>query len=129
MKPASKRGIIPIEVTQMSERLLTPEEVAARLAVSPKSIREWLRSRKLKGVKAGRLWRVKEDEIEAFLVVPAKLRQPRTATALRGAERAEFIRALKGKYASTGHVVEDFLREKRAETEREDKQQEERRKR
>jgi len=49
------------------EKLLTPEEVADRLAVSPKSIREWLRQGKLKGVRAGRLWRIRERDLEAFL--------------------------------------------------------------
>lgn len=49
------------------DRLLTPEEVAEILAVSPKSIREWLRQGKLKGVKAGRLWRIRECDLEAFL--------------------------------------------------------------
>lgn len=39
------------------EKLLTPEEVAERLAVSPKSIRKWLREGKLKDVRVGRLWR------------------------------------------------------------------------
>ncbi len=49
------------------DRLLTPEEAAERLAVSPKSIREWLRQGKLKGVRAGRLWRIRERDLEAFL--------------------------------------------------------------
>jgi excisionase family DNA binding protein len=49
------------------EKLLTPEEAAERLAVSPKSIREWLRQGKLKGVRAGRLWRIRERDLEAFL--------------------------------------------------------------
>ncbi|MCG0278535.1 MAG: helix-turn-helix domain-containing protein [Thermanaeromonas sp.] len=49
------------------DRLLTPEEAAEILAVSPKSIREWLRQGKLKGVKAGRLWRIRERDLEAFL--------------------------------------------------------------
>ena len=51
----------------MVERLLTPEEAADRLAVSPKSIREWLRRGKLRGVRAGRLWRIRERDLEAFL--------------------------------------------------------------
>jgi len=51
----------------MSEKLLTPEEVAERLVVSPKSIREWLRIGKLRGVKVGRLWRIRERDLEAFL--------------------------------------------------------------
>jgi len=49
------------------DKLLTPQEAAEKLAVSTKSIREWLRLGKLKGVKAGRLWRIREHDLEAFL--------------------------------------------------------------
>jgi excisionase family DNA binding protein len=49
------------------EILLAPEEAAARISVSPRSIREWLRKGKIKGVKAGRLWRIREKELEKFL--------------------------------------------------------------
>ncbi len=51
----------------MAEKLLTPEDAAERLAVSPKSIRDWLRAGKLKGVKAGKLWRIHESDLEDFL--------------------------------------------------------------
>jgi excisionase family DNA binding protein len=51
----------------MAGRLLTPEQAASRLAVSSRSIREWLRSGKLKGVKAGKLWRIRDNDIEDFL--------------------------------------------------------------
>lgn len=51
----------------MAERLLTPEEAAERLVVSPKTIRDWLRQGKLKGVKTGKLWRIRERDLEAFL--------------------------------------------------------------
>ncbi len=51
----------------MVEKLLTPEEVAEHLAVSPKSIRKWLREGKLRGVRVGRLWRIRERDLEAFL--------------------------------------------------------------
>ncbi len=51
----------------MAERLLTLEEVAERLAVAPKTIRDWLREGKLKGLKVGKLWRVREQDLEAFL--------------------------------------------------------------
>jgi excisionase family DNA binding protein len=51
----------------MAGRLLTPEQAASRLAVSSRSIREWLRSGKLKGVKAGKLWRIRDSDIEDFL--------------------------------------------------------------
>lgn len=53
----------------MAERLMTPEEAAYRLAVSPKSVREWLRQGKLGGVRAGRLWRVRERDLDRFLTM------------------------------------------------------------
>jgi excisionase family DNA binding protein len=49
------------------DELLTPEEAATRLKVSRLTIGDWLRSGKLKGVKVGRLWRVRERDLENFL--------------------------------------------------------------
>jgi excisionase family DNA binding protein len=69
----------------MSERYLTPEEVAKRLSVSPKSVRNWLKSRRLKGVKVGRLWRVSEEELGIFLLLPketAETAKPKRISAL-----------------------------------------------
>ncbi len=51
----------------MAAKLLTPEQAASRLAVSSRSIREWLRNGKLKGVKAGKLWRIRDNDIDDFL--------------------------------------------------------------
>jgi excisionase family DNA binding protein len=45
----------------------TPEEVADRLKVSRRSVYEWLRSGKLRGLRAGQYWRVAEPDIVAFL--------------------------------------------------------------
>jgi excisionase family DNA binding protein len=50
----------------MEDRLLTPDEAAKRLRVTSFTIRKWLRSGELQGIKAGRLWRIKESEIETF---------------------------------------------------------------
>jgi excisionase family DNA binding protein len=47
--------------------VLTPEQVAVRLHISHLTVGNWLRSGKLKGVKVGRLWRVRERDLEAFL--------------------------------------------------------------
>lgn len=55
----------------MVEKLLTPEAAAERLAVSAKTIRDWLRAGTLKGVRVGRLWRIRESDLEAFIVDPA----------------------------------------------------------
>ena len=51
----------------MEEKLLTPKEVASILAVSPKSVREWLLQGRLKGVRVGRLWRIRKRDLDAFL--------------------------------------------------------------
>ena len=56
---------MPDKKTQ--ERLLTPAEVATRLNVSLVTVGRWLREGKLKGLKAGRQWRVRESDLEAFL--------------------------------------------------------------
>ena len=49
------------------EKVYTPEGAAEALMVSPKTIREWLRTGKLKGVKVGRLWRVRESDLQELL--------------------------------------------------------------
>ena len=49
------------------EKLLTVEDAAKVLLVKPTTVREWLKTGKLKGMKMGRLWRVWESELEAFL--------------------------------------------------------------
>jgi len=50
----------------MAEKLLTPEEVAERLAVTSNTVRGWLRSGTLKGIKLGkRVWRISESTVNA----------------------------------------------------------------
>jgi excisionase family DNA binding protein len=50
------------------ERFLTPEEVAERLVMAPRTVKEWLRQGKLKGIKiAGKTWRIREEDLAAFL--------------------------------------------------------------
>jgi len=52
----------------MTEKLLSPEEVAERLGVTPNTVRTWLRDGSLKGIKLGRkIWRVNETELQKFL--------------------------------------------------------------
>jgi excisionase family DNA binding protein len=55
-----------------TERLLTPEDAAKALVVKSSTVREWLRTGRLKGVKMGRLWRVREGDLEEFLKVAAQ---------------------------------------------------------
>jgi excisionase family DNA binding protein len=49
------------------EEMLTLGEVAKRLKVSVKTIRRWLQDGRLTGFKMGKLWRVKETELESFV--------------------------------------------------------------
>jgi excisionase family DNA binding protein len=58
------------------ERLHTPEEAAKILQVSEKTVRTWLKSRKLRGVLAGRFWRIRESDLEAFLREPDEATKP-----------------------------------------------------
>lgn len=51
----------------MSQRLLTPEEIAEMLSVTTRTVCDWLRSGRLRGVKAGRLWRVSREDLDTFL--------------------------------------------------------------
>ena len=59
--------------------LLTLEEAAARLKIAPKTMRDWLRTGKMRGVKTGKYWRVREQDVDAF--VQGHLRNERAAEA------------------------------------------------
>jgi excisionase family DNA binding protein len=52
--------------------ILTLDEAAARAKVAVKTMREWLRTGKLKGIKAGHLWRVRAADLERFFEESAK---------------------------------------------------------
>jgi excisionase family DNA binding protein len=54
----------------MFEPLLTPKQAATCLLVSEKAVLDWLWLGTLKGVKAGRQWRIRERDLEAFLEEP-----------------------------------------------------------
>ena len=49
------------------EPVYTVEETAALLKVTPLTIRRWLNSGKLRGIKLDRLWRIKKPDLESFL--------------------------------------------------------------
>lgn len=52
----------------MTERFLRPAEAAQHLAVSPKTIRNWLRNGTLQGVKVGRLWRLRQQDLDGLVL-------------------------------------------------------------
>lgn len=51
----------------MIERFLTTEQVANILQVHPFTILKFIREGKLKGIKLGRVYRIKESDVHEFL--------------------------------------------------------------
>lgn len=50
------------------ERFYTPEEIAANLKVTRKTVYNWIQAGHLKAVKIRHFWRVSESELSRFLV-------------------------------------------------------------
>ena len=49
-------------------KMLTPEEIAEWLEITPATVRGWLRSGRLKGYKLGaKAWRVKQSDLDEFM--------------------------------------------------------------
>ena len=57
-----------------AEKLYTKEEAADILKISPKTLGDWLRAGKIRGVKVGRLWRIPETALDE--VTQEGTRQP-----------------------------------------------------
>jgi len=51
---------------------LTPEQVAEALQVSRRTVYEWLKLGRLRGVRAGKAWRIEPKDVKAFLMPPAE---------------------------------------------------------
>lgn len=49
------------------QQYYTPEQTAEKLAIKPRTVREWLRTGRLQGTKVSNLWRVSESQLESFL--------------------------------------------------------------
>jgi excisionase family DNA binding protein len=53
--------------TLESVQLLDVKTTAARLSLHPETVRDLLRSRAIVGVKTGRVWKVEEEELAAYV--------------------------------------------------------------
>jgi excisionase family DNA binding protein len=62
------------------ERLRSIAEVAAYLGMSQDTVAAWIKTRRLKGCRIGRFWRVRPQDLEAFVNAPPPLR-PREPSA------------------------------------------------
>lgn len=51
----------------MGDRLLTVEDIAERLALTPRVVRAWLRDGKIPGIKLGREWRISEKRLDEYI--------------------------------------------------------------
>lgn len=66
------------------EPMLTVDEIAALLKRAPFTVRKWLRDKKLIGIRIGRDWRVKPDDLARFVA-------ERESCAYAGAKVAELV--------------------------------------
>ncbi len=48
------------------EPLMTVQEVADRMKVTPRTVGDWIRHSKLRAIKVGRDWRVSVSDLETF---------------------------------------------------------------
>jgi excisionase family DNA binding protein len=60
-------NIVTSHILNMREEIFTVREVADRLRVTEQVVYKWLQAGKLKGIKVGRHWRVRESDLERFL--------------------------------------------------------------
>ena len=49
------------------DKLLTPDEVAQRLGITPNTVRIYLREGRIKALKVGKLWRVRESDLQKHI--------------------------------------------------------------
>ena len=64
---------------KLEERLFSVAEVAERLGMSKYTISDWIKAGRLKATRIGRFWRIRESDLEAFIVNPPPM-EPRTQT-------------------------------------------------
>ncbi len=51
-------------------KVYTPDDIAEGLKVSKLAVYKWLQNGKLKGFKAGKMWRITREDLEEFLGRP-----------------------------------------------------------
>jgi excisionase family DNA binding protein len=54
------------------EPLLTIQQVATKLQVTTKTVRQWLQRNQMRGIKAGKLWRIPASAVDEFLKRPRR---------------------------------------------------------
>ncbi|MFA7685528.1 MAG: helix-turn-helix domain-containing protein [Candidatus Gracilibacteria bacterium] len=64
----------------MIERFFTTEQVANILQVHPFTILKFIKEGKLKGIKIGRVYRIKESDVRKFLGEDINVEEPKDST-------------------------------------------------
>src|SRR5713101_8230635 len=96
-------------------------EVARRLQVDPRTVYGLIRRGELHGVKAGRVWRVPIESLEAFLQGAGKVgRRDRVYESPPGETRAARdqvarVKAIRGKYRDALSSVDEYIARKQEE--------------
>jgi excisionase family DNA binding protein len=104
------------------QRLYTPEEVAETLRVTRRAVYDWLKTGRLRGLRAGNRWRIRAEDVEAFTQADRSEGGPAAETA---AKRAARVDAAFGKFAGLPGSVDEFLRRKHEDIEWENRRREE----
>jgi excisionase family DNA binding protein len=125
-------------------KFYTPEEVAEELRVTRRAVYGWLKDGRLAGYRAGNRWRIDPVEVQAFLRAGQKspisgqyglrgrsghVNPTQQVTSTRSSdrateERAARVRAGRGVLAHASITVDEYLRWKREDVERENRQSE-----
>jgi excisionase family DNA binding protein len=105
-------------------KFYTPEEVAEELRVTRRAVYGWLKTGRLPGYRAGNRWRILPADIQVFLQAHqnAPVARSHRITSSDEEERAARIRAGRGVLAHACVTVDDYLRWKREDVERENQQ-------
>jgi excisionase family DNA binding protein len=110
----------------MSERLLTVPEAAVALSLNAQTVREWLRTGKLRGLRTGdgqkARWRVPESAIEQSLR-PAPTQQ---GVVSREEAKQKGFGFLKGRIKSSGDFLEAKHEQSQMERQRDERRMAER---
>ena len=101
----------------------TPKEVAQELRVTQRTIYEWLTTGRLRGMRAGTRWRIRPEDVQAFMRVTDRggIVGSQPAAEIDAAEHEARVDALVGKYAHAPFSTEELLRDRRQDREREER--------
>jgi excisionase family DNA binding protein len=86
----------PAQPTRVADRkYLTPEQVAEQLQVTRRTVYAWLKMGRLHGVRAGKGWRIRPEEVESFLQRSASEQSATDRKPYRLYSREEILEFLK----------------------------------